>query len=64
MMSDAAAARPALLAADAAEAALRGFLLYSYEVAESLLTRQGNAAQKQVRSAFVERLVMQPLSVS
>jgi AcrR family transcriptional regulator len=45
----------------AEEAALRGFLLYSYEVAESLLTRQGNAAQKQARSAFVERLVLQPL---
>ena len=43
------------------EAAMRGFLLYSYEVAESLLTRQGSAAQKQARSAFVERLVTQPL---
>jgi hypothetical protein len=41
----------------AEEAALRGFLLYSYEVAESLLNRQGSAEQKQARSAFVERLV-------
>ena len=46
----------------AEEAALRGFLLYGYEVAESLLTRQGSLAQKQARCAFVERLVMQPLS--
>lgn len=43
------------------EAALRGFILYSYEVAESVLSRQGTAAQKQARSAFVERLVLQPL---
>lgn len=44
-----------------AEAQMRGFLLYSYEVAESLMSRQGTAAQKQARRAFVERLVMQPL---
>jgi AcrR family transcriptional regulator len=45
----------------AAEARTRGFLLYSYEVAESLLSRQGTTALKQERSAFVERLVTQPL---
>lgn len=45
----------------AAEAQMRGFLLYSYEVAESLLTRQGSAAAKQARRVFVEKLVMQPL---
>ena len=44
------------------EAAARGFLLYSYEVAESLLNRQGSTAQKQARSAFVERLALQPLA--
>ena len=44
-----------------AEAQLRGSLLYSYEVGESLMSRQGTAAQKQARRAFVERLVMQPL---
>jgi len=42
------------------EASHRAFLLYSYEVAESLLNRQGTAAQKQARSAFVERLILQP----
>jgi hypothetical protein len=36
-------------------------MLYSYEVAESLLTRQGTAAQKQARSAFMLRLATQPL---
>jgi AcrR family transcriptional regulator len=43
------------------EAAQRAFVLYSYEVAESLLTRQGTAAQKQARSAFMLRLATQPL---
>lgn len=46
------------------EAAMRAFVLYSYEVAESVLSRQGTAAQKQARSAFVERLVLQPLKSS
>ncbi len=45
----------------AEEARSRGFLLYCYEVAESLLTRQSTAASKQTRSAFVSRLVLQPL---
>lgn len=44
------------------EAAQRAFVLYSYEVAESLLARQGSAAQKQARCAFMLRLAMQPLS--
>lgn len=44
------------------EAHSRGFLLYCYEVAESLLTRQSTVAVKQARSAFVQRLVMQPLA--
>jgi AcrR family transcriptional regulator len=44
------------------EARARGFLLYSYEVAESLLVRQGSAANKQQRRALVEQLVMQPLA--
>jgi AcrR family transcriptional regulator len=43
------------------EAAQRAFVLYSYEVAESLLARQGSAAQKQARCAFMLRLAMQPL---
>jgi AcrR family transcriptional regulator len=43
------------------EARSRGFLLYCYEVAESLLTRQSTAASKQTRSAFVSRLVVQRL---
>ncbi len=43
------------------EAAMRAFFLYSYEVAESVLSRQGTASQKQQRSAFIERLVRAPL---
>jgi AcrR family transcriptional regulator len=43
------------------EARSRGFLLYAYEVAESLLSRQGTVAAKQARSTFVERLIMRPL---
>ena len=46
----------------AEEAAMRGFLLYSYEVAESVLSRQGTAAQKQARSAFVEQLMVRRLA--
>jgi AcrR family transcriptional regulator len=51
----------AALGFEAEEARLRAFILYSYEVAESLLGRQGNAAQKQERSAFMARLMVQPL---
>ena len=43
------------------EARLRGFLLYSFEVAESLLSRQGTAADKPVRREFAERLMMRRL---
>jgi AcrR family transcriptional regulator len=43
------------------EAAMRAFLLYSYEVAESLLQGQGTPAQRQARRTYVERLMQQPL---
>ncbi|RVU45066.1 TetR/AcrR family transcriptional regulator [Rubrivivax rivuli] len=44
-----------------ADAEHRAFLLYGYEVAESLLHRQGTAAQRQARAAYVERLMVQGL---
>lgn len=37
--------------------ARRAFILYAYEVAESLLSTQGTAAQKRERSALLQRLV-------
>ncbi len=40
---------------------MRGFLLYSYEVAESLLNRQGTAADRRERSQYALRLMQQPL---
>jgi AcrR family transcriptional regulator len=40
------------------EARQRGFLLYAYEVAESILSRQGSDAQKRERSALAERLFL------
>lgn len=43
------------------EARARAFMLYSYEVSESLLTRQGSAADKAARRAFMEKLAQQPL---
>jgi AcrR family transcriptional regulator len=43
------------------EAQQRAFLLYGYEVAESLLHRQGTAALRQARASFVEQLMLQPL---
>ena len=46
---------------DEAEARMRAFVLYSYEVAESLLHRQGSADERQARRAFVERLMQLPL---
>ncbi len=46
-----------------AEAQMRAFVLYSYEVAESLMNRQGTAADQQARRAFVERLMQQTLRV-
>ena len=43
------------------EAQMRAFVLYSYEVAESLMHRQGTAADQQARRAFVEQLMQQTL---
>jgi AcrR family transcriptional regulator len=43
------------------DAQQRAFLLYGYEVAESLLHGQGSAAQRQARAAYVERLMLLPL---
>jgi hypothetical protein len=43
------------------EAKARAFLLYSYEVAESLLHRQGAPAEREARRALVEQLVQQRL---
>jgi len=43
------------------EARRRGFLLYGYELAESLLHGQGSAIERHQRAAFVEALVRQPL---
>lgn len=45
-----------------AEARARAQLLYSYEVAASLLAPQGGEAQRQERASFIERLLLQPLS--
>ena len=44
-----------------AEARARAFLLYSYEVAESLLCTPGSAAQRQERALLGERLLQLPL---
>ena len=44
-----------------AEARMRAFVLYGYEVAESLLYRQGSAAQRTDRRRFVEQLLLQKL---
>jgi AcrR family transcriptional regulator len=43
------------------EARGRAFLTYGYEVAESLLHRQGSAAEREERRQFVERFTQQPL---
>lgn len=43
------------------EARSRAFLLYSYEVAESLLASQGSPAQREERARFVEQLIQLPL---
>ena len=40
-----------------AEARNRAFLMYGYEVAESLLHRQGSAAEREERRRFVERFM-------
>lgn len=41
-----------------AEARSRAFLLYSYELSESILAGQGTASQKSERRGFVERLLL------
>jgi AcrR family transcriptional regulator len=46
---------------DTAEARSRAFLLYAYELAESLLFNQGSGAQKTQRSRLAERLFLAPL---
>jgi AcrR family transcriptional regulator len=46
---------------EADEARMRAFMLYSYEVAESILHRQGSLTQRQARAAFAERLMLQRL---
>jgi AcrR family transcriptional regulator len=51
----------AALGFEAGESRSRAFLLYSYEVAESLLHRQGTSTQREERRGFVERLLQQPL---
>jgi AcrR family transcriptional regulator len=43
------------------EARSRAFLLYGYEVAESLLHRQGTPADRRERSQYALRLMQQPL---
>ncbi|WP_395701090.1 TetR/AcrR family transcriptional regulator [Aquabacterium sp.] len=43
-----------------AEARSRAFLLYTYVVGESLMPRQGSAAQRAERARFVERLLSPP----
>jgi AcrR family transcriptional regulator len=45
-----------------AEARSRAFLLYGYEVAESLLHRQGSPEQRRARAAFVEKLLRSPVA--
>jgi AcrR family transcriptional regulator len=47
---------------DAAEARHRAFMLYGLEVAESLLHRQGDAAARRKRQAFVETLMQTPVA--
>lgn len=44
------------------EAAHRAFLLYGYEVAESLMPGQGDTARREARRRFVLQLVQQPVA--
>lgn len=44
---------------DIGEARMRAFVLYSYEISESLLSNQGTDKQKEERRAFVERMLLQ-----
>ena len=43
-----------------AEARARAFVMYAYEVAESVLANQGTEAQKTERRALVEQLIVMP----
>ncbi|CAB3953176.1 hypothetical protein LMG6001_03206 [Achromobacter insolitus] len=43
------------------EARCRAFALYSYELSEALLSRQGTSEQKRERNAMMERLLLAPL---
>jgi hypothetical protein len=45
-----------------AEARARAFVMYAYEVAESMLTNQGTQKQKAERRALVEQLIVSSLS--
>jgi len=45
----------------AVEAGHRAFLMYGYEVAESLMAGQGGEAQREQRRCFVLQLLQQPL---
>ncbi len=44
------------------EADMRAFALYSFEIAASLVPRQGSADHQAARRDFIERLILQPLS--
>jgi AcrR family transcriptional regulator len=46
----------------ATESKSRAFALYSYELSEALLSNQGTTKQKDDRRAFMERLLLTPLS--
>ncbi|RQR68762.1 MULTISPECIES: TetR/AcrR family transcriptional regulator [unclassified Burkholderia] len=46
----------------AVEAKSRAFVLYSYELSESLLSQQGSAKQKDDRRTFIEKLLTTPLN--
>jgi AcrR family transcriptional regulator len=46
---------------DGDEARARAFMLYGYEISESLLVRQGSPADKAARRAFMERLAQRVL---
>jgi AcrR family transcriptional regulator len=44
------------------EARSRAFALYSYELSESLLSNQGTPKQKDERRAFIEKLLLSPVT--
>jgi AcrR family transcriptional regulator len=46
----------------ATESKSRAFALYSYELSEALLSNQGTTKQKDDRRAFMEKLLLTPLS--